>query len=538
MSKDVNIHIKTPGADKARQDLDGVGRSGKGVGDSVGEGGRKGAEGMNKINEAADKSHSGLGKLTGQVTAFIGGWLGIQGLFKIFDAFTQKLERIQELQKSIYDRSLTFMEIGQALEFQTGTVGKQQYWAKQAAELTEAGGLKEGVAGQMLTSLDIALAAQGGIKNQQVLQLAKELAPFAGAAGLGPAEVTKLFEFAGTAGVAPTAEAYKDYFAKLQAGYTASKATNFGQFMEGLQQGGTAFMTKGGTLEEAISTFAGARAVLPNEALAATAVEQIARLSGGGYEKPRLAMEKALGVKWSDLSMNQRTVALLQYTAAIPQNVRDQVMAEQGFPNELITSVSKMVSPEALQTMAATRQSVGEATGITVDEQTQAYMNSPLGRARSAAARRANQIIKAGPSFASWQERLEDARQKHQELQAKGKDRLWIPDKYEPFIMAQESILVDYDKILETMPEGPRKEDVRRSRLQLYESIELQKISSTPYYLGESQREGYEHSRALEAIERLQRTEQQTIINNPMYFNPIAGSKKDLGIGDRTDRNW
>ena len=538
MSKDVNIHIKTPGADKARQDLDGVGRSGKGVGDSVGEGGRKGAEGMNKIKDAADKSHSVLGKLTGQVKAFIGGWLGIQGLFKIFDAFTQKLERIQELQKSIYERSLTFMEIGQALEFQTGTVGKQQYWAKQAAELTEAGGLKEGVAGQMLTSLDIALAAQGGIKNQQVLQLAKELAPFAGAAGLGPAEVTKLFEFAGTAGVAPTAEAYKDYFAKLQAGYTASKATNFGQFMEGLQQGGTAFMTKGGTLEEAISTFAGARAVLPNEALAATAVEQIARLSGGGYEKPRLAMEKALGVKWSDLSMNQRTVALLQYTAAIPQNVRDQVMAEQGFPNELITSVSKMVSPEALQTMAATRQSVGEATGITVDEQTQAYMNSPLGRARSAAARRANQIIKAGPSFASWQERLEDARQKHQELQAKGKDRLWIPDKYEPFIMAQESILVDYDKILETMPEGPRKEDVRRSRLQLYESIELQKISSTPYYLGESQREGYEHSRALEAIERLQRTEQQTIINNPMYFNPIVGSKKDLGIGDRTDRNW
>ena len=538
MSKDVNIHIKTPGADKARQDLDGVGRSGKGVGDSVGEGGRKGAEGMNKIKDAADKSHSVLGKLTGQVKAFIGGWLGIQGLFKIFDAFTQKLERIQELQKSIYERSLTFMEIGQALEFQTGTVGKQQYWAKQAAELTEAGGLKEGVAGQMLTSLDIALAAQGGIKNQQVLQLAKELAPFAGAAGLGPAEVTKLFEFAGTAGVAPTAEAYKDYFAKLQAGYTASKATNFGQFMEGLQQGGTAFMTKGGTLEEAISTFAGARAVLPNEALAATAVEQIARLSGGGYEKPRLAMEKALGVKWSDLSMNQRTVALLQYTAAIPQNVRDQVMAEQGFPNELITSVSKMVSPEALQTMAATRQSVGEATGITVDEQTQAYMNSPLGRARSAAARRANQIIKAGPSFASWQERLEDARQKHQELQAKGKDRLWILDKYEPFIMAQESILVDYDKILETMPEGPRKEDVRRSRLQLYESIELQKISSTPYYLGESQREGYEHSRALEAIERLQRTEQQTIINNPMYFNPIAGSKKDLGIGDRTDRNW
>ena len=65
MSKDVNIHIKTPGADRARQDLDGVGRSGKGVGDSVGEGGRKGAEGMNKIKDAADKSHSVLGKLTG-----------------------------------------------------------------------------------------------------------------------------------------------------------------------------------------------------------------------------------------------------------------------------------------------------------------------------------------------------------------------------------------------------------------------------------------------------------------------------------------
>jgi len=531
MSKDVNIHIKTPGADKARQDLDGVGRSGKGVGDSVGEGGRKGAEGMNKIKDAADKSHSVLGKLTGQVKAFIGGWLGIQGLFKIFDAFTQKLERIQELQKSIYERSLTFMEIGQALEFQTGTVGKQQYWAKQAAELTEAGGLKEGVAGQMLTSLDIALAAQGGIKNQQVLQLAKELAPFAGAAGLGPEEVTKLFEFAGTAGVAPTAEAYKDYFAKVQAGYTASKATSFGQFMMGLQKGGTAFMTQGGTLEEAISTFAGARAVLPNEALAATAVEQIARLSAGGYEKPRLAMEKALGVKWSDLSMNQRTAALLRYTARIPESQRAQIMTEQGFPPELVTVINKMVSPEALQTMAATRQSVGEATGITVDEQTQAYLNSPLGRARSARARRAGQIIKAGPAFASWQERLEDARQKHQVLVAKGKDR-WIPDVYEPTIMAEESILADYDTLLKTLPEGPQRDAVLQLRKDLAKRIKVQSyLPFSSQYLLNMYETGFEHSRSVEALQRLQRSEGQTIINNPMYFNPIAGTEADRLIG-------
>jgi len=560
MAKDINIHLKTTGADKTKADLDRIAESAKRFGDQVGQAqqpldqaaqsakelgdkaaeskqeldqagqsgqqaGEKTAEGQQKATAATEQTTGKLNvmgrlfnTLKSQVMGFITAFLGIQAVIKIVTYLIEKLERVAELQKDIYEKSLQFAEMGQRLEFQTGTIGKQQFWTQQAIDLQKAGGLQgPEVAQQMLISMDIAFADLGGIKDKAIRDLAKQLGPFVGAAGLGPEEVSKAFEFAGTAGIKPTAEAYKDYFAKLQAGFTASKATNFGQFMEGIQKGGTAYMTMGGTIEGAISTFAAARAVTANEALAATLVEQIARLSGGGYEKPRAAMEKALRIKWSDLSMDERTAAVLEYVRNLPEAKRTQTLVEQGFPQELTTGIGKMVSPEAGKTMEYTRRVVGDATAGKIDDIARSYMESTLGQARQSEATKAGRIVARGPQFASWQRRLDEAKTELEDRLSIGRDRP-ILDSLEPYLIAFEEMQKELQTPAGEIPEsGP----ARRLWFDIRQEINAMHEWTWSYsLLRRGPRKGYEFSRRLDAQFRLQKPSESPSVVPPAVESP------------------
>jgi len=454
MAKDINIHLKTTGAARTKQQLRETGEAAKGVGEKTAAGHKQGAQ----ATEQATQKMTGMGRvlnnLKSQVFAFVGAWLGMQAVQRALSYIITRLEKIQQLQKDIYQESVDLAEIGQALEFQTGTRGKQQWWTEQAIKLQQAGALATPeTAQQMMVSMDIAFERLGGIQSEQVMELAMQLAPFVGAAGakgLGPEEVSKLFEFAGIAGIAPTEEAYKEYFAKLQAGYTASKAVDFGQFMMGLQKGGTAYMAMGGTLEEAISAFAGARAVMANEALAATLVEQIARLSGGAYERPRQAIERKLDVSWPELSMDERMYALLRYVGGIPEARRGEVLAKEGFPIELTTQIGKMVSPEAMRTMAATRERVAEATATMIEELTQAYLDSMLAQQRQTEAGIGQRAAEEGPVFAEWQIRLQSAQKEVEILAAKGQARAAL-HPYAAYIEALEQLQKDVSEFRQTL---------------------------------------------------------------------------------------
>lgn len=527
MAKDINIHVNAPGADKAKQDMYSVAQSAKHVGKQTAESQQKASIATEGTTKSLGRMDTLLGKLKGQVAGFIGAWLGLQGIRKLVNWLIEKLERIARIQEDIYQKSIALGEIGQALEFQTGTKGMQKQWATEAAKLQKAGGLSSAqVAQQMLVSMDIAFAAQGGIKNPAVLGIAGELAPFVGAGNLGAEEVTKLFEFAGTAGIAPTADAYKQYFAQLHAGYTSSKATNFGQFMMGLQKGGTAYMSMGGSLTGAISAFAGARAVLPNEALAATLVEQSSRLSGGGYEAPRMAIEQALGVKWDQLSMDQRLGALLQYTASIPESQRSQVLAEHGFPLELTTQIGKMVTPEATRAMATTRMRVGGATAQTVDELTTSYLKSDLGKQRQVDAEIKLGLIKAGPQFADWQTRIQKTKAAHEIIVAKGEDRR-ILDRVEPYVMAYEDLLEDAMALPYDEMSPKEQERLKMLRGNLRSSIDLLTGVHTvsPFYpTGRAARQGYQYTKELAALQEIH-------IHHDIIYNPIAGSAADRDVG-------
>ena len=97
MAKDVNIHVKTPGAPQAKQRLDEVGKASKQVGDSVGRGGRKGAEGMDRLSGSAAKTEGRFAKLSTSITSWATGIIGIAAIIRgITAAIRAQSEAIKE----------------------------------------------------------------------------------------------------------------------------------------------------------------------------------------------------------------------------------------------------------------------------------------------------------------------------------------------------------------------------------------------------------------------------------------------------------
>jgi len=73
MSKDVNIHIKTPGADESKRKLDGVGEAAQKVGESVKRGGDRGADGMDKLGRATSSAQGRFGKFVSSMASWVAG---------------------------------------------------------------------------------------------------------------------------------------------------------------------------------------------------------------------------------------------------------------------------------------------------------------------------------------------------------------------------------------------------------------------------------------------------------------------------------
>jgi hypothetical protein len=446
--KDVNIHVKARDVDQTKKQIDDVGDSVENLGKKTSESQSNTGTSVEKTTEKFSIQGKILNNLKSYATGAIVSMLGLQAIQHIADNLIARFERISAAMRDIYDRSLSLSEVGQRLEFQTGTKGQQRQWAIAAANLQKTGGLSDiQTAQQMMISADIAFGAQGGIKNKEIMNMLGDLAPFVGTAQLGPEEITKLFEFAGAAGIQPNAKAYKDYFAKLQAGFTASKATSFGQFMTGLQKGATGYMAMGGSLDEAIAAFSSARAVTANEALAASLLEQVTRLSGGGYEKPRQDIERKMHVKWKDLTMDQRLSTLLDYVGKIPESQRTQKLSEAGFPVELSGQLGKIVSDEAKQTMQRTRDSVKASSSKNIDEMTQAYLGSDIGKAKQTEGIISAQTIKGSEKISSWEDRLKLAKSLANIAISQNKDSKIVRDSIEGVDIAYKMMLEEAEEI-------------------------------------------------------------------------------------------
>ncbi len=486
MAKDVNIHLKTTGSEKTKQDLDKTGQSAKRLGDKTAEGQKRAGAATEQGTKKLGRMGTTLSGLSTKVAGFIGAWLGLNAVIATVTELIQKLKQVEQIQKEIYRESLSYAEVGQALEIQTGTVGKQQFWTEQAIAMQKAGALPSAaVAGEMLIAMDVTFKTRGGILDPVIRDLGKELAPFIGAAEYSPKQAGQLFQIGAVAGVEPTAAAYLEFMGKQHAAYKTSASTDPGAFLSGFTRGGIPYIGMGGTLKSALARFSAAKAVTESEALAGSLLEQASRVAGGGREKSRLAMEESQGVSWPDLTMDQRVAAMLEHVKTIPENIRSQILLEQGFPEELSNKINLLVLDRAEDTYKETLNAVYNATPDFIQVQGEAYLESMLGKFRLQQATTSLRRAAIGPKFADWQTRLQDAQDKTVELQGVGDPRS-VLHPAAPYLLALETMSSDLQTLYGTLEDEPDlkaaraladdisysyqilKEDLFRAKLGLY----------------------------------------------------------------------
>ncbi len=83
MAKNVNIHVKTPGAKQAEQDLNRTGKAAKGVGDSASRAGKKGAEGVHEFGNSAGRTQGRFAKLKSSIASWVLGLVGVAAAIRL-----------------------------------------------------------------------------------------------------------------------------------------------------------------------------------------------------------------------------------------------------------------------------------------------------------------------------------------------------------------------------------------------------------------------------------------------------------------------
>jgi len=118
MAKDINIHIKTPGAQQAKQQLDDIGRSSQKVGDKTSRGARKGAEGMDRLSSSATKTEGRFSKLTSSLTSWVLKLAGIAAAIRaVTFAIRAQSEAIKEHAQIASEQQKKLLELQYLGEF-------------------------------------------------------------------------------------------------------------------------------------------------------------------------------------------------------------------------------------------------------------------------------------------------------------------------------------------------------------------------------------------------------------------------------------
>lgn len=445
--KDVNIKLKVTGDQETKNTLKSAGDAGKRASETIADGQKKAAEQTEKTNEKFKRSSGILGGLKTQVVGWIAGFAGLQTIVKLLDLMEAKLQRISNLIRDMHQNNLTLQELGQALELQTGTVDKQQFWSRTVSQIQKSGGLQSPQqASQILTALDINYGLDSG-NNKGILKFAKDIAPMIGTANMGASEIEQFITLGKTVGVKPNKQAYETFFAKARAAFTKGDASNFGQYLEGLNTGTQGFLQAGGTFEQATAFYNQALAVTPgNTAKAATLAETITRLSGGGYEKPRRNIERWGKVKWSDLTPNEQIEMIVSYTNSFPRNQRVQRLVEAGFESGYANELVKFSGGKAMNQSANTLTAVKAANASDTAQLVGSYLQTPLASSRAIQAEKNIRDVKLGSKYASWENELQRQKQKLGELVVEGKDKFFVNDEIEPYLMITQDIADGIEK--------------------------------------------------------------------------------------------
>ncbi len=391
MANEAKILISEQGAKATQAAIEQTGAAAKKMGADVNAGAETGAKGNDKLNSSAKESQSHfvkmkelVGKLTDSFSNMILAGLGIGALVKTLSLLNEQIQKTLDLTEKASNSLKTPFELGQNMLNQTG-VGTQEGWAKKMLEIQKKSGFKDtsSVEG-LLTSMDIQFGSMGGIANPTIMQLTSDIAPTLASMGLSGEEAGAIIALAGQAKVAPTQEAFLNFFGKINQGYSSSQSQNKGRYITGLQKGGTDYMSQGGSLEGAMSYFSGALEMKGgNEMLSSTLLEQMNRVAAGQYKDAQETIESASGLLFENLNMDQRFGLIIRYARTLPENVRVKLLTEIGVPGELATGLNLLASAKASAATNRTYSSMSKVDSSKVADDTVKWQNSSLARTNS-----------------------------------------------------------------------------------------------------------------------------------------------------------
>ncbi|HML75109.1 MAG TPA: hypothetical protein PKB02_11525 [Anaerohalosphaeraceae bacterium] len=544
---DININVKTPGIENANTGIDKttdsiqkLGQTAATAGKQTQAAGESGAEGMESLSRRSGDAKSSMDGLASGVKSAIAAMAGFNAVLEIFQSLSAEMQKIVDLQSKIHSDAMSSLKIGQSLEMQTGTVGKQDYWAEYAAKLQAAGGFSNiAITGQMAQAFDVATTASGGIKNESNQNLLMDIAPMFGASQMSGEEIAKFFEYTGTMGVKQSKQGYQAAFAKIMSGYRASKTTQgIGAYITGLQAGTTGMISQGISPENAMALFTAARSVMPNEAVAATLTEQLARMSSGAYEEPRKAMEAFAGKSWGEMTPDQQLATMLNYAQSIDSDKRLQTLTEQGFSPELATGLSKITSAQGMGVYKSTLNTLRSTSPDNLLDQVDAFSGSPLGKSGSRGGKKSQDDLNIDKKIRSFQDRLESARNTLKNLNAEGKGAFLVDDKYEEYWIAYEQMSDELRSELSSL-EGDSSVEAKGKRKKI-ENL-LMRMGRSQQILGVPDT-GIPGLKSLQAFEKTRETTyaneyanelNQVVYNysNNTYFNQQPGQASERSSG-------
>jgi len=120
MAKDINIHLKAHGAERTKQQLEEVGKSAQKTGDSANQGGKTGAEGVNKLSDAAAKGPGRFARFSSSIKSWVFGLVGISaviaGITRAIQVQKQAMEEHGRIAAEQQKKMLALMGMGTFFE--------------------------------------------------------------------------------------------------------------------------------------------------------------------------------------------------------------------------------------------------------------------------------------------------------------------------------------------------------------------------------------------------------------------------------------
>ncbi len=432
MPEPLEIQTKITGVEQAQQQLDNIAQAEEKVGDKGQDAGKKAASGHTTAKAKAKEHGKQLmsvrelyDNLKQGAIGWISGFMGFSAIIGLVQKYLEYLKKVRDAMKQIANEAKQTQAGLHGLAVQLGDVSPAGFAKARAIarEISVAGGFDQQTATQLAISMDVALASRGGIVKN--MPIAKEIAGIAGASTYSPEATAKLVETLQTAGALQTPERTKTAIAKIMEAIIQAKSTKPSDFIQMLQQGGTAMLTSGVSLDETLGYAMRFRQVMGSEAEAATGMLQFYRAStgasGGKAWRDYLTQKaQAMGIDWSQLNASEKMKFLGQLASQAKTEKQRMELLQAGLPGEISTALFPAFSEQTTEAIQPKIQKVTQASGTSVSKRIDDYHRTLLYKEKAAEVKREYQKTQNAQFERTFNILRENAKAAYEKAQARG----------------------------------------------------------------------------------------------------------------------